>query len=115
MGWKGTVRVIFAMVVVIGFGMESYKKSLRSDKAGKREIIIVATLLSLVLTASFSFGLDFPGLPLSFPGYAIGVFLLQWFVDQKVIKWICKGLGLFGKAKLREFGVTDKDMEALDE
>ena len=42
MGWKETVGILIALVVVIGFGMESYKKSLRSDQAGKKEIIAVA-------------------------------------------------------------------------
>lgn len=115
MGWKETVGILIALVVVIGFGMESYKKSLRSDQAGKKEIITVAALLSLILTASFSYGLSFPGLPWTFPGYATGVFLVQWFIDQKAIKRICKAMGLFGKAKLREHGVKDKDMGVFDE
>ena len=115
MGWKETASILFALVVVIGFGMESYKKRLRSNQAGTKEIIVVAAVLSLLLTASFSYGLSFPGLPWTFPGYAIGVFLLQWFVDQKVIKRICKAAGLFGKAKLREYGVKDRDLGELDE
>lgn len=115
MDWKLVVAVVAALVLVIGFGMEAYKKWLREDKAKKGEIILVAAVLSLVLTASFSFGLEFPGLPWTFPGYAVGIFLLQWFIDQKAIKKICKVLGLFGKAKLKEYGVSDKDMGVLDE
>lgn len=115
MGWKETVGILIALVVVIGFGMESYKKSLRSDQAGKKEIVAVAALLSLLLTASFSYGLSFPGLPWTFPGYATGVFLVQWFIDQKAIKRICKALGLFGKAKLKDYGVQETDMGVLDE
>lgn len=115
MNWKVVAAVIAALVLVIGFGMEAYKKWLREDKAGKKEIITVASVLSLVLTASFSFGLGFPGLPWTFPGYAVGIFLLQWFIDQKAIKKICKVLGVFGKAKLKEYGVSDKDMGVLDE
>ena len=56
MDWKVVAAVIAALVLVIGFGMEAYKKWLREDKAGKKEIITVAAVLSLVLTASFSFG-----------------------------------------------------------
>ncbi|MGE4585677.1 MAG: hypothetical protein AB7C91_13640 [Sphaerochaeta sp.] len=115
MDWKVAAAVIAALVLVIGFGMESYKKWLRDDKAGKREIILVAALLSVTLTASFAFGLGFPGLPWTFPGYAIGIFLLQWFIDQKAIKRICKAIGLFGKAKLKEYGVAETDMGVLDE
>ena len=115
MDWKLVTAVIAALVLVIGFGMEAYKKWLRDDKAKKGEIIMVAAVLSLVLTASFSVGLEFPGLPWTFPGYAIGIFLLQWFIDQKAIKKICKVLGLFGKAKLKEFGVTENDLGVLDE
>lgn len=115
MDWKVVAAVIAALVLVIGFGMEAYKKWLREDKAGKREIITVAAVLSLVLTASFAFGLGFPGLPWTFPGYAIGIFLLQWFIDQKAIKKICKALGLFGKTKLKEYGVAEKDLGVLDE
>lgn len=115
MDWKVVAAVVAALVVVIGFGMEAYKKWLREDKAKKGEIITVAALLSLVLTASFSFGLEFPGLPWTFPGYALGIFLLQWFIDQKAIKLICKSLGLFGKAKLKEYGVSESDLGVLDE
>lgn len=115
MDWKVVAAVIAALVLVIGFGMEAYKKWLREDKAGKREIITVAAVLSLVLTASFAFGLGFPGLPWTFPGYAIGIFLLQWFIDQKAIKKICKVLGLFGKTKLKKYGVTENDLGVLDE
>ncbi|MEA4864171.1 MAG: hypothetical protein VB088_02095 [Sphaerochaeta sp.] len=115
MDWKMVAAVIAALVLVIGFGMEAYKKWLREDRAKKGEIILVAAVLSLVLTASFAFGLEFPGLPWTYPGYAIGIFMLQWFIDQKAIKKICKVLGLFGKAKLREYGVPEKDMEVLDE
>lgn len=115
MDWKVVAAVVAALVLVIGFGMEAYKKWLREDKAGKKEIITVAVVLSLVLTASFAFGLGFPGLPWTFPGYAVGIFLLQWFIDQKAIKKICKVLGLFGKAKLKEYGVTENDLGVLDE
>ncbi len=115
MNFKSTIIVMMVLIISIGFGMEAYKKWLRDDKAKKEEIITVAAVLSLVLTASFAFGLGFPGLPLAFPGYAIGIFLLQWFIDQKAIKKICKVLGLFGKAKLKEYGVSDKDMGVLDE
>jgi len=115
MGWKVVAAVVAALVLVIGFGMEAYKKWLREDKAGKREITAVAALLSLVLSASFSFGLDFPGLPWTYPGYAVGIFLLQWFIDQKAIKRICKALGLFAKAKLKGYGVEEKDLGVLDE
>ena len=115
MDWKVVAAVVAALVLVIGFGMEAYKKWLREDKSRKGEIITVAAVLSLVLTASFAFGLAFPGLPWTFPGYALGIFLLQWFIDQKAIKKICKVLGLFSKAKLKEYGVSDKDMGVLDE
>lgn len=106
---------MIAIIVSIGFGMESYKKWLRSDRASKAEIIAVAAILSLVLTASFSFGLGFPGLPWTFPGYAIGIFLLQWFIDQKAIKRIWKILDLIGKTQLKKRGVGQSDLEALDE
>lgn len=115
MNYKSTIIVMMALIISIGFGMEAYKKWLRDDKAKKGEIIMVAAVLSLVLTASFSVGLDFPGLPWTFPGYTLGIFLLQWFIDQKAIKLICKALGLFGKAKLKEYGVTENDLGALDE
>ncbi|NBK25210.1 MAG: hypothetical protein EOM68_24700 [Spirochaetia bacterium] len=115
MDWKVVAAVVAALVLVIGFGMEAYKKWLREDKAGKKEIITVAVVLSLVLTASFAFGLGFPGLPWTFPGYAVGIFLLQWFIDQKVIKKIFKALGLFSKAKLKGLGVSETDLEVLDE
>lgn len=115
MGWKEIAGVIAILVLVIGFGMEAYKKWLRRDEAKKAEIITVAGILSLGLTASFSFGLVFPGLPWTFPGYALCVFILQWFVDQKVIKKICMGLGFFGKAHLKKYGVSEEDMEKLDE
>jgi len=105
MDWKTVFGVIVAVVFVIGFGMEAYKKSLRGDKAGRKEIIIVAAFLSLAFSASFCFGLGFPGLPWTFPGYALGVFLLQWFVDQKMIKRIWKVLGLVGKTELKRRGV----------
>lgn len=115
MDWKVVAAVIAALVLVIGFGMEAYKKWLREDKAGNREIILVAALLSLVLTASFAFGLSFPGLPWTYPGYALGIFLLQWFIDQKAIKRICKAIGLFGMVKLKEYGVNETDLGVLDE
>lgn len=115
MSWVEIAGVIGIIVLVIGFGMEAYKKWLRGDEAKKAEIITVAALLSLVLTASFCFGMGFPGLPWTFPGYALGVFLLQWFIDQKAIKKICKVLGLFGKVQLKKYGVSEKDMEGIDE
>ena len=115
MDWKTVIGVLVSLVLVIGIGMEAYKKNLRGDKAGKKEIILVAALLSLVFVASFAFGLDFPGLPWTFPGYALGVFLLQWFIDQKMIKKAWKALGLVEKSFLRKKGVLEKDLEALDE
>jgi hypothetical protein len=70
------------------------------------------------VTGAYGFLLGRPGVPWpsrTFLGYAIGIFLLQWFIDQKAIKKICKVLGLFGKAKLKEYGVTENDLGVLDE
>ena len=112
MNWKEVLAILAALIVVIAFAMEAYKKDLRQDKAQRKEIVLVAIMLTLIIVASFSFGLGFPGLPWAFIGYAIGVFFLQWFINQKVIKQICKALGLFGKAQLKKAGI---DLEELDE
>jgi hypothetical protein len=118
--WKTVLGVLGIIVLVIGFGMEAYKKNIRGDgtgktKAGKKEIILVALVLSLVFSGSFCMGLAFPGLPWAFPGYALGVFLLQWSIDQAVIKKIWTGLGLAEKSILRKRGVPEKDLEVLGE
>jgi len=115
MDWKVVVGVLVAIEVVIGFGMEAYKKNIRGDRAGRQEIILVAALLSLVFSGSFGIGLGFPGLPWAFPGYALGVFLLQWFIDQTMVKKAWKALGLVGKSFLRKQGVPEKDLEVLDD
>ena len=69
--WKTVSGVLVAIVMVIGFGMEAYKKNIRGDgtgktRAGKREIALVAAFLSLVFSLSFGIGLGFPGLPWAF-------------------------------------------------
>jgi len=115
MDWKTVVWVLAAIVVVTGFGMEAYKKNIRGDRAGKKEIILVACLLSLVLPGCFAIGLGFPGLPGSLPGYCIGVFLLQWFVDQKVVKRIWRILGLLGKTELKKRGVSEEQLKEIDQ
>lgn len=109
MSWKEVLGVLVALIVVIAFAMEAYKKDLRQDKAERREIVLIAILLTLIVTGSFSFGLGFPGLPWAYVGYATGVFFLQWFINQKVIKQICKALGLFGKAQLKKAGIKLED------
>jgi hypothetical protein len=120
MEWKNVCAVLMITIVVIGFGMEAYKKNIRGDglgktKAGKKEIVLVAAIFSLVFSCSFGMGLGFPGLPWAFPGYWLGVFLLQWSIDQAIIKKIWKALGLAGKTLLRKKGISDKDLEVLDE
>jgi hypothetical protein len=120
MEWKNVCAVLMITIVVIGFGMETYKKNIRGDgtgktKAGKKEIVLVAMLLSLVFSLSFGIGFGFPGLPWTLPGYALGVFLLQWFIDQTMVKKAWKALGLVEKSFLRKQGVPDKDLEVLDE
>lgn len=120
MEWKDVVSVLAAIVVVVAFGMEAYKKNLRGDgsgktRAGRNEIILVAALLSLVLTASLGFGLGFPGLPLAVVGYALAVFLLQWQLDQNVVKRLWKVPGILGKAWLQRQGASEKDMEDIDD
>lgn len=117
---KQTIMVIAVIIAVIGFGMEAYKKNIRGDStgktlAGKREIVLVAMLLSLLFSGSFGFGFGFPGLPWAFPGYALGVFLLQWFIDQTMVKRVWKALGLVEKSFLRKQGVPEKDLEVLNE
>ena len=119
MEWKDVIYVLAGIVVVVAFGMEAYKKNIRGDgkaktKAGRMEIIFIASLLSLVLTVSFAFGLGFPGLPLAIVGYSLVVFLLQWQLDQNVVKRLWKVPGVLGKAWLRKYGASEKDMGDID-
>jgi uncharacterized membrane protein len=118
--WKEIVAILITIILVVAFSMETYKKTLRGDGSGKtkasqKEIILVASLLSVALTVSFAFGLGFPGLPLAVVGYILVVFLLQWQLDQNVVKQLWKVPGILGKAWLRGRGVSEKDVEDIED
>ena len=120
MDWENIAWVLAVIVVVVAFGMETYKKNLRGDesgktKAGKSEIVLVAAILSTLLTGSLAFGLEFPGLPISIVGYVLVVFLLQWQLDQNVVKRLWKVPGILGKSWLRRQGISEKEIEEIDD
>jgi hypothetical protein len=120
MDWKTVAGILAAIVVVVAFGMEAYKKNLRGDASGKTraarwEIILVAASLSVLLTASLGFGLGFPGMPLAGIGYAATVFILQWQLDQNVVKRLWKIPGLLAKMWLRKQGATEKEIGEVDD
>jgi formate-dependent nitrite reductase membrane component NrfD len=82
--------VLLFSIIAIALFMEVYKKKFRKNQANDREIYFVASLVSLVATASCYFGIPLPGKIWSLFIYFFFVYTAQFFVDMKVVKSIVK-------------------------
>ncbi len=83
---KETGLLLLALIVVVALSVTAYKKHLNKD-ASRKGIIWLAVALSVILTTSLAFGIQFVGMPWALPAYIISVFFLQWLVSQKVMDW----------------------------
>ncbi|PKL13913.1 MAG: hypothetical protein CVV52_04015 [Spirochaetae bacterium HGW-Spirochaetae-8] len=95
MEWGMTLYFLGGIIAILAVGMEVYKKTIRGDgtgktRASKNEIMLIAFILSLVLVVSFGLGLDFFGNRIALIGYVIGVYILQYVVDMKMVKTLLK-------------------------
>jgi hypothetical protein len=54
-------------------------------------------------------------MPLAGIGYAATVFILQWQLDQNVVKRLWKIPGLLAKMWLRKQGATEKEIGEVDD
>lgn len=99
MDWKTTAIILAAAIVIIAVFMEAYKKFIRKDRAGRKEIMCVAIALSMLVTTFSFYGFDLPGHDLAIGLYFLGIYSAQFFVDMKLIKALIR---LYAKKK----GVT---------
>lgn len=95
---KETAILLGVEIVTIALSITAYKKNLRKE-AKKNEIIIVAFVLSILLTVSLAMGIPFIGMPWAIPAYVTSVFFLQWLVSQKVLDILWKGVKALIKKK----------------
>lgn len=86
------ITVLALSAIIIASLMEWYKKGLRKNNAKKGEIISIAALLSFGLALVCYYGFTLPGSLISLVLYGLGIFLIQWLVDVKVIKAMLKAL-----------------------
>lgn len=97
---KETAIFLGAEIVVVALSLTGYKKKIRQG-AKKNEIIVLAILLSIAITASLGIGIPFVGIPWALPAYILTVFFLQWLISQKFFDIAWK----IGKAWLSTKGV----------
>jgi membrane-associated HD superfamily phosphohydrolase len=112
MDWKTVLLALFAIIFIIALALTVWKKNLR-PLAKRNEIVLVAIVLTLLLTCSMAVGLGFPGIPWALVAYCVAVFFLQWLINQKFLDKLWKILGLVSKAELKKHGVDAS--EVLDE
>lgn len=90
MDWMLIAKVLGPVVVAIACIMELYKKKLRKDKAIRIEIQVIALLFSIILTAIGYFAFSLPGRLLAIFYYSTGVFIVQCYVDMRIVKRLVK-------------------------
>lgn len=119
--------IVVGLLAVLGVSalVEFYKKVIRKDKAGVWEIRAVALVLSAAVSALMCLnGLAFPILDnniLNIVIYAVVIFVIQLFLDMKLIKKILANvldyidIDKFIGVVLGKLGITmDKVRKVLD-
>mgnify|MGYP000885815188 CR=1 FL=1 len=98
MSYKEMVITLAVLIFVIALSLTIYKKNIRKNAKGK-EIKFVASFLSIGLTSSLAYGLEFKGLPYALPAYVIIVYMLQYGISQKFIDMVFKVAKAYFKKK----------------
>ena len=119
--------IVVGLLAVLGVSalVEFYKKVIRKDQAGVWETRAVAAVLSAAVSALMYYkGLAFPlfeGAIVNIAVYAVVIFLIQFFLDMKLIKKILASMleyldiDKFIGVVLGKLGITtDKIRQALD-
>ena len=119
--------VVVGLLAVLGVSalVEFYKKTIRKDKAKTWEIRVAAAVLSIgastLMCLSGLAYLFFPNVIINIAIYAVVIFLLQLFLDMKVIKKILNSaleyldLDKFITTVLGKLGITkDKILKILE-
>ncbi len=99
MDWKLTLYILGATVFFIAGFMELYKKGIRQDKAKEAEIYSVALFCSVSLSTIAYFSFNLPGSYFAIAFYSAGAYVLQYYIDMKIIKALVR---MYAKSK----GVT---------
>ncbi len=98
MDYKEMIITLAGLIFVIALSLTIYKKNIRKNAKGK-EIKFVASFLSIGLTSSLAYGLEFKGLPYALPAYVIMVYMLQYGISQKFIDMVFKVAKAYFKKK----------------
>lgn len=98
MNYKEMIFTLAGLIFIIALSLTIYKKNIRKNAKGT-EIKLVAGFLSIGLTSSLAYGLEFKGLPFALPAYVIMVYMLQYGISQKVIDTVFKVAKAYFKKK----------------
>ena len=90
MDYKTIGIVLGASIVGIALFMEAYKKKIRKNKAGDKEIHWVAIALTALVTVFAFNGFDLPGHDWAAGLYFLLIYSAQFFVDMKLIKAVIR-------------------------
>ncbi|PKL14799.1 MAG: hypothetical protein CVV52_00405 [Spirochaetae bacterium HGW-Spirochaetae-8] len=120
MDWKIMFFTLALVVWGLGHLVEYYKKTIRKNKAGKREVRAIALLLSAAATAVLYF-LGFLIIPPDLAaitrwaivaGYGCLIYYVQLKIDMKVVK----KLGSYAiEEKLKDLGITPEQLARMKE
>jgi hypothetical protein len=90
MDWQLIGSVLGPIVILIACVMELFKKRIRKSKSLKIENQLVAAFFSVGLTIIGYLAFDLPGNPIAIAYYSIGVYILQCYVDMRIVKTIVR-------------------------
>jgi len=90
MDWKLVGKVLGPVVVIIACIMELYKKRFRKDKTSKIENQLIAAILSIGMSIISYLAFGLPGNPVAILYYSIGVYIVQCYVDMRIVKTIVR-------------------------
>lgn len=90
MDWELIGKVLGPVVVLIACVMELYKKRIRRDKSSKIENQMVGAILSIGMSIIGYLAFGLPGNMIAILYYSIGVYVIQCYVDMRIVKTIVR-------------------------